>query len=78
MNGHIQKWGNSLGIRIPKIVAQKLHLHSGSQVTLDTQNHSIVITKASSELDTLLNRINSMNCHHENFNDDKNVGSEVW
>ena len=62
MHSQVQKWGNSLGIRIPKTIAQKLHLHSGSHV----------------ELDLLLDRIDSTNCHHENFTDDSNVGNESW
>ena len=51
MHSQVQKWGNSLGIRIPKTIAQKLHLHSGSQVELDMINQRIVITKSNLELE---------------------------
>ena len=78
MHTQVQKWGNSLGIRIPKFLAQKLNLHSGSQVELDANNHHLIITKLSSELDMLLDQINESNCHQEQFEDDKNVGSESW
>jgi antitoxin MazE len=76
MHSQVQKWGNILGIRIPKTIAQKLHLHSGYHVELDMINQSIVITKLNLELDLLLERIDSTNCHHENFTDDSNVGNE--
>ena len=78
MYSHVQKWGNSLGIRIPQALAKKLHLHSGSQVELDAVNNHLVITKSNLELDRLLDRINSSNCHHEYFLTDDNLGNESW
>lgn len=32
----IQKWGNSLGIRIPKSVADQVNLSNGTEVEFDT------------------------------------------
>ena len=32
----VQKWGNSLGIRIPKSVAEQVDLKSGSEVEFET------------------------------------------
>lgn len=32
MESPIQKWGNSLGIRIPKLFAKQLNLNDGGQV----------------------------------------------
>ena len=78
MHSQIQKWGNSLGVRIPQAIAKKLHLHSGSQVKLDTVNNQLIITKSNLELDVLLERIDSSNCHHESFIDDNNIGNESW
>jgi len=78
MHSQVQKWGNSLGVRIPKAFAEKLHLQSGSQIELDAINHRIIITKSNSELDMLLERIDSSNCHHEHFDSDDNVGNESW
>ena len=78
MHSQIQKWGNSLGVRIPQAFAKKLHLQPGSQIELDAINNRIVITKSNSELDILLERIDSSNCHHEYFDDDDNVGNESW
>ncbi|PCJ25774.1 MAG: MazF family transcriptional regulator [Rickettsiales bacterium] len=78
MQAQIQKWGNSLGIRIPKLLSQKLNLHSGSQVEIDVARDHLIIVKSSSELDMLLDKINDDNRHHEIFDDDKRVGNESW
>lgn len=80
MYSQVQRWGNSLGVRIPKLLAQRLNLHSGSQieVTLDDSNRHLVITKTESELDLLLNQINVSNLHSEDFVDDRSSGSESW
>jgi antitoxin MazE len=32
----LQKWGNSLGIRVPKTIAEQLHLTPGTTVEFDT------------------------------------------
>lgn len=32
----VQKWGNSLGVRIPRSVAEQVDLRSGSEVEFDT------------------------------------------
>ena len=43
MSTTIQKWGNSLGSRVPKAIADQLHLQSGSQVELDTSNGVLTV-----------------------------------
>lgn len=78
MHSQVQKWGNSLGIRIPKALAKKLNLHSGSDVELEADNDHIVISKKYSELDQMLERINNNNIHHEAFENDNPKGKEVW
>ncbi len=78
MHSQVQKWGNSLGIRIPKTLAKKLHLHSGSKVEVDAKDHCLIITKSNSELDILLDGINSSNYHKESFEDDRKIGKESW
>jgi antitoxin MazE len=78
MHGQVQKWGNSLGLRIPAKLVKKLDLHNGSEVEIDTKNNVITITKYTSELDSLLQNINASNCHHESFKDDNNIGFEIW
>ncbi len=77
MQAHIQKWGNSLGVRIPKGIAKELHLHPGSPVTLEIEDGRIVVQVPQYTLDALLEGITSKNQHHEIF-DDAQEGKEEW
>lgn len=42
----MNKWGNSEAIRIPKILAETLNIHSGDKVDLSLENDTLVIRKA--------------------------------
>ena len=77
MHSHIQKWGNSLGVRIPARLAKALGLHPGSHVTLEIENGRIVIQIPKYDLETMLNAITSKNQHHPLL-DDMQVGGEEW
>ena len=44
MRGRVQKWGNSLAIRIPKPIAQDSNIDAGSVVELRLAKGSVVIT----------------------------------
>ncbi|MGA2496709.1 MAG: AbrB/MazE/SpoVT family DNA-binding domain-containing protein [Tepidisphaeraceae bacterium] len=39
----VQKWGNSLGIRIPKALASQIHLTAGTEVEFETANGALTI-----------------------------------
>lgn len=43
----IQKWGNSQGIRIPKIIIDELKWTENDELALDIENGNIVIRKTS-------------------------------
>jgi len=43
MRTSVQRWGNSVGIRIPKVVAQDAALRSGSIVELLQEGGAIII-----------------------------------
>ncbi len=77
MQSHIQKWGNSLGIRLPIQLAKKLHLHSGSPVTIEIEDGRIVIQTPQYNLETMLKEITSKNQHQQLLEDEK-IGSEEW
>jgi len=49
MRAKIQKWGNSLGIRLPKSVTVEAHLVEGSEVDITAAGGQIVITQASTK-----------------------------
>jgi antitoxin MazE len=44
MQGHISRWGNSLGIRIPKEVANRVGLAEGAQVEIEARHGEVVIS----------------------------------
>ena len=64
MEATIQKWGNSLGIRIPSAMAKDLHLKNGSPVEIDDIDGKIVI-KPDNKADLLkkIAKINKKNIH---------------
>lgn len=77
MSVKIQKWGNSLGVRIPKTVIEKVNLSENSEVEIESKNGTIVIFPAKKEysLDSLLEQITKNNLHSEE--DFKTEGNEV-
>ncbi len=42
--GVVQKWGNSLGVRVPKALAEQLGLHDGSEIEMVLRDGEIVIS----------------------------------
>ncbi|MFN7905996.1 MAG: AbrB/MazE/SpoVT family DNA-binding domain-containing protein [Pseudobdellovibrionaceae bacterium] len=78
MSVKIQKWGNSLGVRIPKAVIEKANLSEHSEVEVETKNGTIVISRAKQQysLESLLGQITKNNIHHAD--DFKVEGNEVW
>ena len=49
----IQKWGNSLAVRLPKGLVQKLRLEEGSEVEVREEKSRIVIQYARAQHDTV-------------------------
>jgi len=77
MQTHIQKWGNSLGLRIPLPWAKQLNLHQGSAVTLEIDDGKLIIKPPKYNLDIMLSEITPENQHHSIMDDDKK-GNEEW
>ncbi len=44
MQAHLTRWGNSLGLRIPKDLAGRFRLTEGARVELEAQGDHIVIS----------------------------------
>jgi antitoxin MazE len=63
----IARWGNSLGLRLPKSVAREARLDEGDTVELSVDNGVIVIrpTRPRYALDALVGRITARNRHGE-------------
>ncbi len=76
----IQKWGNSLAVRIPRSVAQDSNLSSGNAVDVAVQDGHIVIVPARRprlRLDELLKGVTAQNRHSE-LESGAAVGREAW
>ena len=79
MKTKIQKWGNSLGVRLPKAIADQKGLIEGRDVAVLLKDNQIIIepTEEVASLHTLLTDITPENTHHEtNWSDTQ--GNEVW
>ena len=80
MRTRVQKWGNSLAIRIPRSYAMESKLEDGASVDLAFEKGSIVITPAKTNqytLDGLLAGVNGKNIHKETKTG-RRTGKEVW
>lgn len=68
MAGKIQKWGNSLALRIPKSYAEALEFNEGTNVKIKIMKDKLIITKKKKQdlkLNDLLSGINNKNLHKE-------------
>ena len=80
MQTKIQKWGNSLAVRIPKAFVKEAHVAYGTTVDLSVDDGKIVIdphVDKEYSLTDLLNGVTTRNIHAEVETGDA-VGREVW
>jgi antitoxin MazE len=80
MRTQIQKWGNSLALRIPKSFATESNIAEGSVVNLSVVEGKLIIEPASEPtytLDELLAGVTKGNIHAE-VDTGSPVGKEVW
>lgn len=73
----VQKWGNSLGIRIPNLFVKDFDLHNGSTVDVSEENGKIVITPKKLTLSALLSEITDENIP-ETIETGRSLGKEEW
>ena len=75
----IARWGNSLGLRLPKSVALEAQIDVGDTVSVSVKNGTIVIrpTHPTYSLDQLVARITPRNRHAES-DWGAPVGLETW
>ena len=80
MRTRIQKWGNSLALRIPKSFAAEVKLKQGSEVEVSPIDGKLVVfpvDEVEFTLDHLLARITEQNRHHE-VDTGQSIGNEAW
>jgi antitoxin MazE len=78
MRATVSKWGNSLGLRIPRGLAEDAGLTEGSLIDLRVENGRLIAEPIAVEnLDALLAKVTAKNLHTELFVDTPR-GREVW
>lgn len=75
----IAKWGNSLGLRLPKSVALEAHVDEGDTVDVSVKNGAIVIrpSRPMYSLEQLVAKITPRNRHGEG-DWGASIGREAW
>ena len=80
MKSQIQKWGNSLALRIPKSFATEINLKQNSWVQLSLIEGKLIVMAVKEpqfKLDELLSKVTERNIHHE-VDMGPAVGEEIW
>ncbi|MBK7893462.1 MAG: AbrB/MazE/SpoVT family DNA-binding domain-containing protein [Anaerolineaceae bacterium] len=80
MQTQIKKWGNSLALRIPKLLAEQLDIKTDSEVEIAVEDGQLLIRplpQPKLTLEELLSQITAENLHEE-VETGTAVGGEVW
>lgn len=80
MKTRIQKWGNSLALRIPRPFAEESKLQENSPVDVSVRNGNLVVVpllEPTFALEELVEQITSENRHSEVVTGET-LGNEVW
>lgn len=77
METHVQKWGNSLGLRIPSSLAKQLSLKDGNTVDIKIEKDYLTIHPKKYRLEDMLEKISKSNLHSEEISTSLK-GREEW
>jgi len=80
MKLQIQKWGNSLALRIPKSFAIESQIEQGSTVEVSLESGKIIVFPVAEpdfSLDDLLAEVTAENLHGE-IDTGASIGKEAW
>lgn len=79
MTATIQKWGNSQGIRIPKIILDSVNWTENEKVTISVNDGEIIIRKAD-ERKSIAELFDGFDGEYitEEIDWGQSVGDEVW
>lgn len=80
MEARLQKWGNSVGIRIPSNIIKSLNLKINDVLELKTDDKKIIITKSIKKTISLEERFKEYNGKNlaKDFEWDEPQGREIW
>ena len=72
MQAVLNKWGNSMAIRLPSFAIKKLNLSLNSKVDIEVSDDKIILKKSKLDLGALCDKITSENISiDDSFNDIK-------
>ena len=79
INGKVSRWGNSLGIRIPKQLAEAIELKEGDEIELYQEENKLILKprKKQFTLEQLLEGMEEKHLHSE-VDWGESVGQEQW
>ncbi len=80
METRVQRWGNSLALRIPKALADEVGLKDNSPVRLSLHERQLIVVpvhKPTLNLEALIAQVTESNCHAEVLTGPA-VGGEAW
>ena len=80
MRGRVQKWGNSLAVRIPKPFAEEAGLRKDGEIDVSVDAGRVVVVPVAAgrfTLDGLLKGVKRSNLHREVATAGP-AGNEVW
>ena len=79
MQTKVQKWGNSLGVRIPRSFAAEARVEAGSTVDISVEDGSLLIRplRRRYSLRGLLRKVTARNLHAE-VSTGAPAGREIW
>ncbi len=80
MQTRVQKWGNSLAVRIPKSCAQETHLDLNTIVNVSVEEGRIVLAPSSPAKPTLSSLLEGVSKHnlHAETESGAVAGREAW
>lgn len=77
MQAVVQKWGNSLGFRIPSMWAKDNEIRNGSKVEIIAEKGKMIILPQKKSLEDMMNLVTEENLHSE-IETFEAVGKEEW
>jgi len=83
MSTKVQRWGNSLAVRIPDDVVEDAGFVPGTEVTVQKVRNTVVIAHVKDKrkrptLAELVAKITPENRHDYQWNDVEPMGKEIW
>lgn len=74
----VDKWGNSLAVRLPLAFTRELKIHKGTKVDLTIDNGILKITPKKYVLHELLSQITEENKRDDEWGDIVPRGRKIW